>query len=64
MHHHQSSTDENYHEVWKLFNEFFIQLNHKPPTWEDRLALFATYPIKQRKQSQTDNSYLPQLNQF
>ena len=32
----RDSTKKNYYGVWKLFNDFFIQLDEKPNNWEDR----------------------------
>ena len=47
-----------YDTVWKKFNEFFIKLDHKPWTWEDRITLFVGHLIDQNKQSQTVRSYI------
>ena len=36
----RDSTNENYYTIWKLFNNFLINLDKKPASWEDRIALF------------------------
>ena len=54
----RDSTKANYYSVWKLFNEFFIKLDTKPTSWEDRLILFVGYLIEQNKRSQTVKSYV------
>ena len=38
-----SSTMQTYYSAWKNFNGFFIRLDNKPKTCEDRLALYVTY---------------------
>ena len=54
----RDSTKTNYYTVWKLFNKFFVQLNRKPSTWEQRIELFTGYLINNNKQSATVKSYL------
>ena len=58
MNQHRDSTKKNYYLVWKLFNEFFIKLDEKPRSWEDRLTLFVGYLISNNKQSATVKSYI------
>ena len=55
---HRQSTKKNYYRVWKLFNDFFIRLDHKPKHWEDRLNLFVGYLIHTKKQSSMVKSYI------
>ena len=55
---HRSTTKKNYYSIWRSFNEFFIQLDVKPPTWEDRLILFVAYLVDSKKQSSTIKSYM------
>ena len=55
---HRMSTRKNYRNVWKNFNEFFIRLDVKPPTWEERIALFVAYLIDKKRQSATIKSYV------
>ena len=55
---HRDSTRENYYCVWRTFNEFFIQLDRKPDTWEDRIILFVGYLITKKLQSSTIRSYV------
>ena len=42
----------------KKFNQFFIKLDRKPTTWEDRIILFAGYLIDEKKKSTTVRSYV------
>ena len=55
---HRDSIKRCYYTVWKLFNEFFIKLDQKPRTWEDRLTLFVGYLIDNDRQSATVKSYI------
>ena len=54
----RSSTRKVYYSVWKQFNEFFIKLDIKSKTWEDRLILFVGYLIEQERKSSTIKSYI------
>ena len=55
----RSSTKRNYYSVWKTFNQFFIRLDNKLDTWEERLTLFIGYLIEERKfKSQSVRSYV------
>ena len=54
----RSSTKSTYYTVWKLFNQFFIKLDTKPATWEERLVLFVGYLIETKKKSSTIHSYI------
>ena len=54
----RSSTRATYYCIWKCFNEFFIKLDRKPETWEERLVLFVAYLVEQKKKSTTINSYI------
>ena len=54
----RSSTKANYYGIWKNFNEFFIRLDAKPSTWEERLVLFVGFLINQKKKSTTIRSYV------
>ena len=42
----------------KIFNRFFLRLDKKPDTWEQRLILFVGYLINDNKQSSTVKSYV------
>ena len=44
--------------MWKCFNEFFVKLDEKPKTWEDRLILFVGYLIDKNRKSTTIKSYV------
>ena len=54
----QSSTRKNYYTIWKSFSDFFIRLDSKPCSWEDKIVLFAGYLIQVGKQSSTVRSYI------
>ena len=54
----RSSTRQSYLCVWRLFNEFYIKLDKKPETWEDRIVLFVGYLIDNNKKSTTIKSYV------
>ena len=56
--HHRQSTLKNYYMVWKQFNEFFLCLDRKPDTWEDRLTLFVGFLIEDDKKASTIRSYI------
>ena len=58
LEHIRDSTRKNYYSVWKCFNEFFLKLDVKPNTWEDRLTLFTGFLIHKGKRSQTVKSYI------
>ena len=55
---HRDSTRNTYYSVWKNFNQFYIRLDEKPQTWEDRIVLFAGYLISNNKKSSTVKSYV------
>ena len=44
--------------VWKIFNKFIIRLDVKPIDCEERLNLFVTYLIENKKKSSTVKSYI------
>ena len=54
----RDSTKNNYYSIWKIFNEFFIKLDSKPESWEERIILFAGYLVHCHKRSQTVKSYV------
>ena len=54
----RDSTRRNFYSVWRQFNNFFLQLDHKPEEWEDRITLFVGYLIEKNKKAQTVKSYL------
>ena len=54
----RSSTRKNYYCVWKKFNEFFIKLDEKPSSWEERLTLFVGYLIENNCKSGMVRSYV------
>ena len=54
----RKSTEMNYFRIWRKFNNFFIKLDMKPASWEDRLTLYITYLVKRGLQSSTVKSYI------
>ena len=54
----RDSTKNNYYTVWKSFNKFFLRLDVKPNTWEERLVLYAGFLVNDNKQSQMVRSYI------
>ena len=54
----RDTTKRNYYCVWKNFNEFFIKLDNKPSSWEDRLTLYVGFLVQQNKKSTTVRSYI------
>ena len=54
----RSSTRANYYNIWKKFNQFFIRLDVKPDSWEERLILFVGYLINCNIKSNTIKSYI------
>ena len=54
----RSSTRKTYYAIWRIFNEFFIKLDQKPESWEDRLTLFVGYMVSKRRKASTISSYI------
>ena len=48
--------------MWKNFNQFFVKLDQKPSTWEDRLNLYVGYLINCNKRASTVKSYISSIN--
>ena len=53
-----NSTNKLYLSVWRSFNEFFIRLDSKPRSWEERLVLFVGYLVNKKTRSSTVASYI------
>ena len=45
-------------QIWRSFNQFILQLDHKPNTWESRTALYCAYLVDTGIQSLTLKSYV------
>ena len=56
--HHRLSMEANYHVIWRIFNEFFLRLDQKPDSWEERLTLFVGYLIDHNRKLSTIKSYI------
>ena len=55
---HRQSMKDNYYGIWKTFNQFFIRLDIKPTSWENRLTLFVAYLIQNKRKSTTIKCYI------
>ena len=55
---HRSTTKKNYLSVWSMFSQFYLCLDRKPSSWEDRLLLFVGFLIQNKKKSTTIRSYI------
>ena len=49
---------QNYYQVWKSFNKFYLNLDIRPKAWEDRIVLYVGHLIAKNRQSATIKSYL------
>ena len=58
MQSYRNSTRKNYYSVWKNFTEFYLRLDDKRKTWEQRLILFVGFLIQEKKQSSTIKCYV------
>ena len=54
----RASKRKNYYGIWKSFNEFYIKLDVKPDSWEDRITLFVGFLIQGKRKSTTIRSYV------
>ena len=52
------STRKNYHGIWKSFNQFYLKLDERPDSWEERLTLFVGYLIHKEVKSNTIKCYI------
>ena len=48
----------NYYGIWKSFNKFFLRLDQKPTSWEDRITLFVAHLVDSNRKSTTIKSYI------
>ena len=55
---HRSSTRKNYLSVWRTFSKFYLRLDRKPKTWEQRIVLFVGFLVQNKKKSTTIRSYV------
>ena len=62
--HNRDSTKQNYYNIWRIFNAFFIQLDVKPKTWEERLILFVGHCVQMKKRSSTIKSYISAIKEL
>ena len=57
----RDSTRMNYHGVWKSFSNFYLKLDVKPKSWDDRITLLVAFLIHTKKKSTTIKSYVSAL---
>ena len=60
----KASTSKTYLSIWRQFNKFLINLDEKPPVWEDRVTLFVGYLIDRGIQSSTVKSYVSAIKRI
>ena len=53
----RTSTEENYFNIWRKFNNFLIRLDRRPDSWEDRISLYGAFLVDNGIQSSTLKSY-------
>ena len=58
MNKNRKSTRENYHKIWKLFNQFLLKLDILPQNWETRVYLFVAHLVNKGRKSATIKSYV------
>ena len=54
----RNSTANNYHTIWRCFNNFLIRLDRRPSSWEDRVTLYCAFLVQQGRKSTTIKSYI------
>ena len=55
---HRQSTKNNYYNIWKSFNKFFLRLDVKPNTWEKHLTLYVGHLVHSKRKSTTIKCYI------
>ena len=58
MQQNRDSTTKMYFAVWRQLNQFLIRLDKKPKSWEECVALYATYLVDWGFQSSSLKSYV------
>ena len=54
----RDSTRKTYYGIWHLFGHFFVRLDDKLTTWEDRIVLFSGFLISNQLKSATVKTYI------
>lgn len=54
----KARTRKKYHSIFTKFLKFVHKLTRKPPTWEDKMNLYATYLKEKTRKSNTLKSYM------
>lgn len=54
----KSSTRKAYYNRWKALNKFLLKFDTIPETWEDRVILYITHLVDNKRKSSTVKSYL------
>ena len=60
----RSSTAETYLRIWRRFNNFVIQLDKKPNSWEEKTTLFIANMIENGSQSNSVKSYVSAIKRI
>ena len=58
LEHFRNSTRNTYHQIWKLFASFFLRLDYKPISWQERVTLFIGHLIESNLKSSSIKSYI------
>lgn len=56
--HIKESTKKSYHRTWVRMNRFISGFDRLPPTWEDRMEIWAAHLANHKKHSNTIASYM------
>lgn len=56
--HLKESTKRSYHNTWVRMNRFISAFDRIPPTWEERMSIWATHLANHKKHSNTVSSYM------
>lgn len=54
----RASRRRSYYNRWKSLNKFLLKFDSIPESWEDRVTLYVTHLINEKKKSSTVKSYL------
>ena len=58
------STSKTYIRIWRQFNNFVINLDVKPPSWEERTTLFVGHLVQRGLKSNSVKSYVSAIKRI